>query len=107
MNFTNHSVPMRNGEPVTLRATDDSRFVCPVCGMILPFAPYDLKTGQSAREYCSCCDTQFGWDDIIPPDAPVGTITDKWRDLRESWRRDHSRDDETEEQLRNLRIEKK
>lgn len=102
MPFTDHAVRMRNGETAMLRSTSSAQYICPVCGRLLDFAPYDTATGTPSRDYCPCCETQFGWDDIIPPDAPVGSFARRWRELRENWLRDASRNDESEAQLANL-----
>jgi hypothetical protein len=78
---------MRNGELAEIRETDDGKFLCPICDAEVPQTPYDLKTGKPSREWCPNCDHQWGWDDIIPPDSPPGTIARKWRELREQWER--------------------
>jgi len=100
-----HSVPvtMRNGESVSLRR-DGTRWVCPVCGAWLDRAPYNPDSGDPSRDWCASCETQFGWDDIIPPDAPPGTQAAKWRELREDWRSERSMNDTLTDQLARLEL---
>ena len=41
-------------------STDDMNFTCPVCGW--PKLEFDPL--HSACEFCDCCGTEFGYDDI-------------------------------------------
>lgn len=56
---------------------------CPVCGFHLPFIPW---LGRSASHMdCTCCGTEFGYDDDAAFDDPVPALRDAHFLLRERW----------------------
>lgn len=84
MAYEAYPFPARNGETMQgLRCAAGGGYACPVCGEEgLPEPPYAPDTGVPSMAWCPGCDTQFGWDDAIAPDAPPGTLADVWERLR-------------------------
>lgn len=87
-------VRMENGETAEVFLTA-SGALCPVCGFDgLPELPYHPQSGRPSFGYCSCCDTQFGWDDKVAPDAPAGSKARVWNERRQQWLRLHATEEE-------------
>jgi hypothetical protein len=99
------SFTARNNYAVTLYRSESGEFACPVCGCFLGNPPYDIETGAPSMEWCPCCDTQFGWDDIIPPDSPAQTLEKKWKELRETWLLERSSAEDARKYLKNIGID--
>ncbi|MBN2711210.1 MAG: hypothetical protein JXR97_02110, partial [Planctomycetes bacterium] len=87
------------------REFEGGLFACPVCGFLLPFPPYEMESAKGSNKFCDSCHTQFGWDDMIPPDSPKGYLKSKWEDLREVWLKEQSGSATAGEQLANIGIE--
>ncbi len=107
MEFIFYEIRIRNGEAVRLREAADGRFICPICGLLAAGPPpYDPRTSRPSYQFCPGCENQFGWDDIISPEAPAGAQAVKWAELREQWVRTIATPELAAEQLRNLGLEK-
>ena len=92
IDFNIRKMKLDDGKEVELRETDDGRWVCPVCGYLLPGVPaYDgAKRDDAGFEaiappvLCPSCDTEFGVDDISIT-RRVGTLVEAWVILRAQW----------------------
>ncbi len=100
--FHAYPVVFRNGARGQCVRTSDDRFACPVCGWLLDVAPYDPVSSAPSFAWCPSCEFQFGWDDIIPTDAPTGTQETKWRELRDAWLAKGVTPGAADQQLRHL-----
>ncbi len=99
-----------SGEIVRLRWAVDGRPICPVCGCKWhPGAESAwTKTGEFSNEgmpivepcwsSCTCCDTEFGNDDVP---GPNGTLESSWASLRERWLQKTGMIDSSLQQLKN------
>jgi len=88
------AVRMENGETVAVFLTS-SGALCPVCGFgELSELPYHPQSGRPSFGYCPSCDTQFGWDDKVAPDAPAGSKARSWNERRQQWLRLHATEEE-------------
>ena len=100
-----HAVTARNGDTIIIYEHPDG-FACPICGHLQPDpAPYDPVSGAPSDEWCSCCEFQFGWDDLVSPYALPGEQAEKWRELREKWLAGGVPADFAAQQLQNIEID--
>ncbi len=87
--FEEETVVFAHGETAVLRITPTGG-ECPVCAypsLNKPAYVQDAESGKAipSFEYCPCCDTQFGWDDKVAPDAPKNALHRIWSELRRKW----------------------
>jgi hypothetical protein len=106
-----------NNELLIIRVNDAGVPVCPVCGFAdaerfsesdLPWLPMegtDDPHFYGSDGFCNECGTNWGLDDCVGPEFPIGALKARWEELRNSWLdRNHWADRKVEQVQDNLGI---
>ena len=84
--------------------TEQGEYACPVCGSTSPADPPWDESGASF-DICTFCHTQFGYDDGMSPDSPIGAFQKMWDELRLKWLEKENWPDWALAQLRNIEVD--
>ncbi len=103
----------KKGEIIEIRRLACGKYVCPVCGYLLPGDPWSeySETDESgapvgepyaagSQDICLSCGTQFGNDDVSMDGQ--ASVNQMWQQLRDEWLKRVGWSSELEKQLAHL-----